>query len=62
VRSVTFESVAQVREYNVTLGPSGRTAAPEAVEVCEPEGDLTAALKTLLSPCRNEDDTDDDND
>jgi hypothetical protein len=57
---VTFEGVSQVREYNVTLGPSGRAAAPEAVEVCEPEGVLTAALKTLLSPCRNGDGTDDD--
>jgi hypothetical protein len=31
----------------------------EAVEVCEPEGDLTAALETLQhGPFRNGDDTD----
>jgi hypothetical protein len=31
-------------------------AAPEAVEVCEPKGDLTATPDTLHGPCQNGDD------
>jgi hypothetical protein len=33
---------------------------PEAVKVCEPEGNFTTALETLLGPCRNGDDAADD--